>query len=246
LTAGSPASPGEPQPEREPGAEPPEPDDRLVGGPSPVEEEEAQRRRARLVPHAVTETVWVIGVALLVAVVLRTFVGQAFFIPSESMTPQLEVGDRVVVSKVAYQLHEPRRGDVLVFDCPPGAGCVSVEEEEVPLPSRVVRGAMETVGLRQPSTEEFIKRVVGLPGEVVEGRDGAVWIDSRRLVEPYLADGMVTSDFGPVEVAEGQVWVMGDNRVNSEDSRVFGGVEVGTVVGRSVVRVWPPSRLAFM
>lgn len=201
--------------------------------------------RRRRLPSALSETLWVVAVALVVAVVLRTFVGQAFFIPSESMTPQLEIGDRVVVSKISYRLHEPRRGDVVVFDCPPGAGCLEIEEE-LALPTQVLHAFLEALGLRQPSTEEFIKRVVALPGETVEGRGGSVYVDGRRLIEPYLPEGMGTNEFPPVTVPEGHLWLMGDNRGNSTDSLVFGPVDTDTVVGRSVLRVWPPPRVAYL
>jgi signal peptidase I len=190
------------------------------------------------------ETALMVVTAVVIAVLLRGFVAQAFRIPSSSMETQLLVGDRVVVSRLAYDLHEPRRGDVIVFDCPPGAGCA--QQEERGLAAKVVDTVLESLLLRQPRVEEFIKRVVALPGESVQGRDGSVWINGRRLVEPYLPSGTVTSDFGPVTVAEERVWVMGDNRANSSDSRVFGQVEVDTIVGRAVLRVWPPTRVAFL
>ena len=97
-----------------------------------------------------------------------------------------------------------------------------------------------------PSTDEFVKRVIGLPGEVVEGRDGAVYVNGRRLVEPYLRSGVATQAFGPTTVPPGHVWVMGDNRSNSADSRVFGPVQESSIVGRAVVRVWPVPHAAFL
>lgn len=176
-----------------------------------------------------------VATAILIAFIIKTFVAQAFFIPSGSMVPQLAVGDRVVVSKLAYRLHDPRRGDIIVFDNPTQAA----PEAEPPLPERVVRGILESVGLSTPSTEEYIKRVIGLPGEKVEGRDGRVYVDGRELVEPYLAQGPTTRDFAPVTLGAGQLWVMGDNRENSSDSRVFGPIDESTVVGRAFVKVWP-------
>lgn len=223
----------------------------MVGSPAgrPGEQPESSppdsAHRSGLLGPAVTETLWLVVLALVAAAILRAFVGQAFFIPSESMTPQLEVGDRVVVSKISYRLHDPRRGDVVVFDCPEGAGCVSVQDD-ASLPVRVVRAALETVGLRQPSTEDYIKRVIALPGETVEGRDGMVVVDGQRVVEPYLSPDEETSSFDPVTVPEGSIWVMGDNRSNSSDSRVFGPVPENTVVGRAVARIWPPSRAAYL
>lgn len=192
-----------------------------------------------------TEGFLLVGAAILIAIVVRAFVAQAFFIPSASMEPQLLVGDRVVVSRIAYRLHEPNRGDIVVFDCPPGATCPPPADERS-LPLRVLFGAGEAIGARQPSTEEFIKRVVALPGETVEGRDGRVWVGGRLLVEPYLSPGTPTSDFAPVTVPEDHLWVMGDNRSNSSDSRAFGTIEADTVVGRAVLRAWPPDRTAFL
>jgi signal peptidase I len=102
------------------------------------------------------------------------------------------------------------------------------------------------VGLVQPSTEEWIKRVVALPGETVEGRDGAVWINGRRLIEPYLRDDVTISSFPPQVVPADHLWIMGDNRTNSTDSRVVGPIAMSSVVGRAVLTVWPPGRAAFL
>jgi signal peptidase I len=189
----------------------------------------------------VREVGLLVGMAVVLAVLLRTFVAQAFSIPSESMLPQLQVGDRVVVSRLAYSLHDPRRGDIVVFDAPG-----EVREERPGVAERGVQVVLESIGLRQASTEEFIKRVVGLPGEVVEGRDGSVVIDGRYVIEPYLPVGTVTSEFPPTLVPEDEIFVMGDNRGSSMDSRVFGPIAVDSVVGRAIGRIWPPGRAAFL
>ena len=182
-------------------------------------------------------------VAALIAFLVRTFVAQAFYIPSESMTPQLQVNDRIVVSKLAYRLHEPRRGDIVVFDNPRP---VETIEPERTLPVRLLRSLGEAVGLVQPSTEEFIKRVIGLPGETVEGRDNKILINGRALEEPYLLPTDPIYDFPPVTVPEGRLWVMGDNRDGSSDSRSFGPIEKSSIVGRAVVRVWPLGDASFL
>jgi signal peptidase I len=190
------------------------------------------------------ETILLIVAAIVLAVVLRGFVAEAFRIPSSSMEPQLHVGDRVIVSRTAYKVHDPRRGDIVVFDCPPATGCT-----RPPKPNLFVRGVhtvMESVLLREPQPEEYIKRVIGLPGETVEGRDGLVWINGKPLEEPYLPIGTRTSDFGPVVVKQDHLWLMGDNRGNSSDSRVFGQVDQDTIDGRAILRVWPPWRTAFL
>jgi len=174
--------------------------------------------------------------------VLKTFVAQAFYIPSGSMEPQLQIGDRVVVSKVAYDLHDPRRGDIVVFPSPEDHG----PGDRGTLPGRLLRGLLEGIGVRQPTRTMLIKRVIGLPGETVQGHDGHVYVDGRRLVEPYLPATVVTEDFGPVTVPAGHVWVMGDNRLNSEDSTRFGPVPEGDLIGRAIAKIWPPGGAEFL
>ena len=186
-----------------------------------------------------------VGLAILIAFLVKTFVAQAFYIPSGSMIPQLDIGDRVVVSKVSYDLHDPNRGDIIVFDAPPGAPGVTQKSNSTGV-GKVVRNIFESIGVLQPSTEEYIKRVIGLPGETVQGKDGHVFINGQELVEPYLPPGVTTSDFGPIVVPKGGLWMMGDNRSNSSDSRVFGPIRRNTVVGRAILRVWPPGRAAFL
>ena len=187
--------------------------------------------------HWAKEVGLLVAVALLVVWPVRTFVAQAYYIPSASMTPQLEVNDRVVVSKLAYDLHDPRRGDIVVFDAPPG---LPAPPDHASAPIRFIRR------LFQPSTQEYIKRIVALPGERVEARQGRILVNGKRLVEPYLPPGTVTQDFTPRVVPHGRLWVMGDNRSNSEDSRVFGPIRRSSVVGRAVVRVWPVQRMSFL
>ena len=178
-------------------------------------------------------------VALAVAIVLKTFVVQAFFIPSGSMEPTLEPGDRVLVQKVVYG---PDRGDVIVFSDPQGR----------PGPDRGIVGGFvhwlsSTLGIERPEHEDFIKRVIGLPGETVELRDGRLFVDGVRIREPYLKGAVDTRDYGPVKVPEGALFVLGDNRLNSNDSRFgLGLVPVDKVVGRAFAIVWPPSRVGWI
>ena len=181
--------------------------------------------------------------AVVIAFVVKTFLAQLFYIPSASMVPQLNVGDRVAVSKLAYDLHPVRRGDVVVFHAP-----VQPKPDHAPAIWRAVRSFFQAVGLAQPSTEEFIKRVVALPGETVEGRtNGHIYVNGHVLIEPYLpANVMEGLPFAPVTVPKGRVWVMGDNRSDSQDSRFFGAISQSRIVGRAIWRVWPLNRLSFL
>jgi len=169
--------------------------------------------------RTIVEWVAVIGGALIVALVIKTFLIQAFYIPSGSMEPTLDIGDRVLVNKLSYRLHDVNRGDLVVFERPEGEGS---------------------------ETRDLIKRVIGLPGDTVEGRDGHVVINGHILEEPYLPDGVTTSDFDPVEIPEDQAWVMGDNRGDSRDSRVFGPIQQDDIVGRAFIRVWPLGDIGFL
>lgn len=174
------------------------------------------RRRRRI---AVEWVVLVVG-ALAIALFLRAFLFQAFYIPSESMLPTLEVGDRVLVNKLSYRLHDVHRGDIVVFEAPPGQETATVKD--------------------------LVKRVVGLPGETVEARDGNVYVDGRLLEEPYLPSETRTEDFPPTDVPPSSYFVMGDNRSASKDSRVFRAIPESSIVGRVFVRIWPLDRLGFL
>ena len=185
--------------------------------------------------HVRTTVEWVIvlGAAIAVALILRTFVLSAFYIPSGSMEPTLDVGDRVLVNKLSYNMHDVNRGDVIVFERPPGESDSSIKD--------------------------LIKRVIGLPGETVEGHDGVVYVcetacttpsqEGRPLTEGYVnpvCRSNTDADFGPIQLSGSQAWVMGDNRCGSSDSRVFGPIETDTIVGRAFVIVYPLTDLGWL
>ncbi len=184
-------------------------------------------------------------VAALIAFLVKTFLAQAYYIPSGSMLPQLQIDDRVVVSKLAYKMHDPRRGDIVVFDDPRPNAVGNTAETRTGF-QKWVRKVGEGIGVVQPSTDEFIKRVIGLPGDKVSGHDGFVFINGHKLLEPYLPTGVETSDFPAQTVAPGRLWVMGDNRGGSADSRVFGQIKINSIVGRAVVKVWPFDHISFL
>jgi signal peptidase I len=176
-----------------------------------------RRRRAR---RKALEWPFLIVFALLSAFLIRQYVVQTFFIPSASMHETLIEGDRVLVNKVGYHLHDVHRGDVVVFRKPAN---IQVDEDDL------------------------IKRVVALPGETVEGRGGKVYVNGAPLDESYvepLCHG--TGEFPKVTVPAGRLWVMGDNRCNSSDSRVFGPIPEDLVVGRAFVIAWPFDRFSWL
>jgi signal peptidase I len=173
--------------------------------------------------------------ALILTVLVKGFLIQAFFIPSRSMEPTLDVGDRVVVNRLAYRLGDPGHGQVVVFlrptsaDQAPSSGPISW----------VRRAVAQGLGGTPPGSEDLIKRVVGLPGDVVEARNGHLIRNGEEVDEPYLRPGTFTSDFGKVKIKPDHYWMMGDNREDSADSRTFGQVDRSALVGRAVLTVWP-------
>jgi signal peptidase I len=173
--------------------------------------------------------------ALVIAVLIKTFLVQPFWIPSESMLDTIHVNDRVMVNKLAFQFGEPERGDVVVFRDP------AEPEVEESIPEAVIRSVLEAVGIRTRGHEDLIKRVIGLPGETISVTDNQVHIDGVPISEPYLADDVVMPDSGPFEVGGDEVFVMGDNRQFSFDSRRFGNIEMDSLVGRAFVIIWPLS-----
>lgn len=182
-----------------------------------------------------------IVVAFAIALLIKTFLLQAFFIPSASMEPTLMIGDRVLVEKVGYRLGGADRGDVVVFEKDVGALINPAPEEGEPFYVDIVNAFKELFGFPTGSKQDFIKRVIGVGGDTVEGRDNKVFVNGEAIAEPYLPEGTTTSDFGPVEIPEGMVFVMGDNRANSDDSRGFGPVDADKIVGRAFVLIWPPA-----
>lgn len=191
-----------------------------LGGTEP-EEADAQVRPVRSSDGQIRnllEWTYVIAGALGIALLIRAFLLASFFIPSLSMSPTLEVNDRVLVNKLSYKLHDVHRQDVVVFSRPPREPDVTIKD--------------------------LIKRVIGLPGDVVSFKDGKVFVNGAQLDEPYLAAGMRTDANGAdsITVPSGQVLVLGDNRTNSFDGRRFGTFDQNLIVGRAFVIVWPFSR----
>lgn len=203
--------------------------------PEPVEE----RRKGRM--RFLRELPGLIIVAFVLALLIKSFLLQAFFIPSQSMEPTLLIGDRVLVNKVVYNLRDPRRGEVMVFENPHLA-----EPDRNPL-SAFWHWLTEGLGFSSDPEKDFIKRLIALPGETIEIRGGRVFIDGKRIREPYLNPLRDTSDYGPFTVEPGRYFVMGDNRANSQDSRSFlGTIPKDKIVGKAFVKIWPPSRMGWI
>ncbi|WP_310486659.1 signal peptidase I [Chamaesiphon sp. VAR_69_metabat_338] len=164
------------------------------------------------------ENITILILALGLAVFIRTFVAEPRYIPSESMLPTLEIGDRLIVEKLSYYTHLPQRGDIVVFAPPP-----QLQEQ----------GYLEE--------QAFIKRVIGLPGDKIEVKNGRVYIDGAPATERYIAEAPNYA-MSPTIVPPDQLFVMGDNRNNSNDSHVWGFLPKTNVIGHACFRFWPIDR----
>lgn len=184
--------------------------------------------------------------ALVIAILIKTLFVQAFYIPSGSMEPTLMPGDRILVNRLAYRFGHIERGDIIVF--------------ADPTPSTDHRGLLdgffhwlgEGIGVVRPANDDFIKRVIALPGETWEIKDGVVYVDGRKLDEPYVNQAEPdTRSFGPETVPDGMLFVMGDNRLHSGDSRFpppggLGYIPIDKVIGQAFVIIYPPSRMGWL
>ena len=177
-------------------------------------------------------------VALAVAVIIKTFLVQPFYVPSESMLPTIEVNDRVMISKLNYQFADPQRGDIVVFTSP-----FNDDIDNESFFGSVVRHVLEAIGIRTASADDLIKRVVAVGGDTVEVRGGYLFINGLQVNEPYLESPGLMPEFAAIVVPADNVFVMGDNRSVSYDSRKFGPIPEADLLGEAVVRIWPLSRL---
>jgi signal peptidase I len=217
---------------------PPEPEPKAE---TPPYHKEDERQPGLLA--VVRETVVLVALAVLLAVVFKTFLVAAFYIPSGSMESTLNISDRVLVEKVSYRFGDVQHGDVIVFvHDDPGFAPTG--------PSNPVAGFFsslgQAVGVVPPSDRDFIKRVIGLPGDTITCRGGTLYRNNRPVQEPYLDQGTVTEGCKPTKVAPGELFVMGDNRGNSQDSRSFGTIQRDAVVGRAFVRIWPLTHVGWL
>jgi signal peptidase I len=212
---------------------------------SPEPDEEPGKRRNPIL-RSLGEMPGLILLSLVLAILIKTFLVQAFYIPSGSMENTLKINDRVLVSKVPYYFHDPQRGDIIVFEDPtPG------KQPQRSAFGGAVHWLFQGIGFQKPDSEDFIKRVIGTPGDTVEARNGNVFVNGVKIDEPYVRG--TTSDFARLKVPDGMYFVLGDNRQQSQDSRFGLGVqalpsrsEIGfipreDIVGKAWIIVWPTS-----
>ena len=242
------------------------------GGTDGEDEPEGKKRAA------LRETVVLAAIALLLYYVMLTFVARPYLIPSESMEPTLHgcsgcVGDRIMVDKLTFHFGSPHPGDVIVFKGPPSwnVGYKSIRSHDTAI--RWVQNALSFIGFVPPDENDLVKRVIAVGGQTVQCRSNTgLTVNGARLKEPYLDPATMNADpsvypclgpeFGPVTVPQGRLWVMGDNRTHSADSRAHctstptdamdgllctgdpmaGTVPAGNVIGKARFIVWPPSR----
>jgi signal peptidase I len=203
-------------------------DDELDVEPGHDDRRDGGDRHVRSLGRTIVEWLLVIGCGVLIAVGAREFLVQAFWIPSPSMSPTLEVDDRVLVNKLSYLVHDVNHGDLVVFERPPEAS--NGEDGEI---------------------KDLIKRVIAVGGDTIECHDSTIYVNGEGTEEPYLVDGMPACGGGTCEldrqqIPDGMVFVMGDNRTNSEDSRCFGPIDEDTIVGRAFITVLPLSHLGWL
>jgi signal peptidase I len=230
--------PDEPEPQESGAAAPPSaPPGTLLDEPPKAPEPEKKGGFFRELPVLIL-------IAFGLALLIKTFLAQAFVIPSESMVQTLQVDDRVLVNKLVYRFREPRRGEIVVFIAEHG-------KEPKSFWGKVRSFLTEGFGVTAPAEKDFIKRVIGLPGETVEvdrkGRTHITTVDGRALIlkEPYI-NAIDRTPFLPLTLLEDQYFVMGDNRPASSDSRKqLGPILRSDIVGKAFIRIWPPRRIGF-
>jgi signal peptidase I len=202
----------------------------------------ARRRKSEKKQGSLIELVSIVAVALLLALGIQAFLVKPFRIPSESMVPTLTVGQRVLVDRVSYRFTDPERGDIIVFKPPRGAddNTCGVEQgslQPCPRPTK------------ERSDTNFIKRVVGLPGERLKVEGGRVVINGKPLDEPYIEPDEscgICNLTEEITIPEDHYFVMGDNRGQSADSREWGPVPKEWIIGQAFFTYWPPKRIGLL
>jgi signal peptidase I len=164
------------------------------------------------------ENLKIVAIALALALFIRVFIAEPRYIPSDSMVPTLQVGDRLVVEKISYHFRQPKTGEIIVFSPPQQLQIQGYSKDQA-----------------------FIKRAIGTPGSTVAVRDGQVYLNDAPLEEDYIAEPP-GYELEPVRVPDERLFVMGDNRNNSNDSHIWGFLPQKNLIGHAFFRFWPPSR----
>jgi signal peptidase I len=188
---------------------------------------------------SIREVVVILVIAALVAVFIQSFILKGFVIPSGSMEQTLDVGDRVFAEKLTYYFRKPKRGDVIVFRYPPSDPNALNTTNLFYWP---IQQILETFHVGFKGTTPYVKRIVATEGETLELRKGKLYINGKRINEPYIIPD--NANFGPVVVPEGMCYGFGDNRPNSRDSRFFGPIPYRAIIGRVFLIWWPFSHFS--
>jgi signal peptidase I len=188
------------------------------------EPEPPAEKPSRAAPWLRTAVEWVVvlAVALGIALLVRTYVIQTYFIPSISMEPTLQVGDHILVLKAAYRFTSPAIGDVIVFKAP-------LQEHE---------------SCQDPQVQDLVKRIVALPGDRIRSQGNTIYVNGKVLAQPWQHTAQIGSPIRSEVVAANHYFVMGDNRPESCDARVWGTVPRSDIIGKAVLIFWPPSRFS--
>lgn len=195
--------------------------------------------------HHSSENPWIeglktIALSAVLALGIRTFVAEARYIPSGSMLPTLQINDKLIVDKVSYRFNDPKRGDIVVF-IPPDQASICLGYNPPNQPDGTLPNPATPKPEEPKPKDAFIKRVIGLPGDRVEVKQGQVYINGEALQEKYIEDEP-QYQLPQVKVPDNSYLVLGDNRNNSCDSHYWGFVERKNIIGRAIVRFWPLNR----
>lgn len=184
-----------------------------------------------------------IALSIVLSLGIRTFVAEARWIPTGSMLPTLQINDKLIIDKVSYRLHSPQRGDIVVFMPPNTAKVCSQLVQPSPNGEAVDPWNVDPNKPEVPEIKDaYIKRLIGLPGDKIQVKQGKVYINNQALSEEYIADSP-NYELGPITVPPNSYVMLGDNRNNSCDSHMWGFVPKDHIIGRAVVRFWPPNRI---
>ncbi len=193
------------------------------------------------------ELVAIVAVALGLALGIQAFLIKPYEIPSGSMEPTLQIGQRILVDRIGTHFSSPKIGDILVFHPPANETCANPNEGENSAGQQFGRAC--DVAQKTPSSQTYIKRVVGLPGDTIFIRNGHVYRDGVREPDSFTVpcDGASECNFRtPIKIPAGDYYMMGDNRPDSLDSRFWGPVPKGWIIGKAFFTYWPPDRIGFL